>query len=469
LKLNRTWTRVAIVLILSIYSADLGRSQPPISDVVIEHVTVLPMTPLAGVIRDATVVIHAGKIAQIARHAVDHIDRGAQRIDGRGKWLMPALTDAHVHLENDRLLRLFLNQPNLPDGLVRTDDALLPYVANGILQIFDLSAMSETLAQRAEVESGRVLGPNIIAAAMIDGVPPVWPIGLTRVAGNPEEGRNAVRGAAAEGYDLIKVYSKLDLATFTAILDEARKVRLRVVGHVPARGQGITEKFFQPGFDLVAHAEEFAQQTPVPDESAIPRYVEMAKRNGTGLIATLSLDDRLVEETRDASTLRSRPEMAYLQPVLRTYVIEHNPYVAVATPDRVARLKRIVAFNRKLTAASSAAGVVVLAGTDALVPGVVPGFSLHDELRALVIAGLTPRQALESATSAPCAWLGQLQDCGIVAPGARADLLLLDADPLANISNTRQIYAVIVRGRYVARAELDRRLRELKIRNEQAR
>jgi len=454
------------VLFLCIAAAELGRSQPPISDLVIEHVTVIPMTPPAVEIPDATVAIHEGKIAAISRHGIDRTNRGVQRINGKGKWLIPALTDAHVHLENDRLLRLFLNQPRLPDGLVRTDDALLPYVANGILQIFDLSAMSETLAQRAEVESGRVLGPKIITAAMIDGVLPIWPIGLTRVAGNPEDGRKAVRDAAAEGYDLIKVYSKLDLATFTAIVDEAKKAGLRVVGHIPARHQGITEKFFQPGFDLVAHAEEFAQQTAVPDEAAIPRYVEMAKRNGTGLIATLSLDDRLLEETRDASTLRSRPEIAYLHPVLRTFVIDHNPYVAAANPDRVAYLERIVAFNRKLTAAFSAAGVVVFAGTDALVPGIVPGFSLQDELSALVAAGLTPRQALESATSAPCAWLGQLRNCGVVAPGARADLLLLDADPIANISNTRQISAVIAQGRYLARAELDRRLRELKIRRE---
>ncbi|MBZ5606096.1 MAG: amidohydrolase family protein, partial [Acidobacteriia bacterium] len=170
---------------------------------------------------------------------------------------------------------------------------------------------------------------------------------------------------------------------------------------------------------------------------------------------------------RDASTLRSRPEIAYLHPLLRAMALNHNPYVAAANPDRIAFLERIVAFNRKLTAAFSAAGVPVLAGTDAQVPGIVPGFSLHDELDALVVAGLTPMQALESATRAPCAWLGQLGNCGVVAPGARADLLLLDGNPLANISNTRQISGVIVRGKYVARAELDRRLRELKIRYEQ--
>ena len=128
---------------------------PDSVDLVIEHVTVIPMTPPPVTIPDATVVIHEGKIAAISRHAIDRVDGGAQRINGKGKWLMPALTDAHVHLENDRLLRLFLSQPHLPEVVVRTDDALLPYVANGILQIFDLSAMSETLVQRAEVGGAR--------------------------------------------------------------------------------------------------------------------------------------------------------------------------------------------------------------------------------------------------------------------------------------------------------------------------
>jgi imidazolonepropionase-like amidohydrolase len=108
-----------------------------------------------------------------------------------------------------------------------------------------------------------------------------------------------------------------------------------------------------------------------------------------------------------------------------------------------------------------AAGVPVVAGTDAPVPGIVPGFSIHDELAALVRAGMTHRQALEAATRLPCEWLGVLSDRGTVEPGKQADLLLLEADPLKNVSNARRISAVILGGRYLPRQTLDERMGEL--------
>jgi len=371
---------------------------------------------------------------------------------------MPSLTDSHVHLENDRLLRIFLQNSKIPTGTVHTEDVLLPYLANGILQIVDLSATSETVGQRDDVESGRVVGPHIAMAAMIDGPDPIWPIGMTRVAATPSDGRQAVRDASAEGYEIIKVYSRLDLPTFTAIVDEARKLHMPVVGHIPQRGKGITEQFFQPGFGMVAHAEEFAQQTSVPSVAEIPRYVEMAKRNGTWLIGTLSLDERLVEETAHPESLKGRPELHFLPPLDYAMVAEHNPYVAQASLERLDYLRSIVAFNHKLIPAFAAAGIPVLAGTDTPVPGMVAGFGLHDEMEAMVRYGLSNRQVLEGATRLPAEWLGVAGDRGVIAVGKRADLLMLDANPMADVSNTRMIAAVVAGGRFLERAELDRRM-----------
>ena len=140
-----------------------------------------------------------------------------------------------------------------------------------------------------------MLGPQIIAAAMIDGSKPQWPVGLTRVAATPEDGRQAVRDAGAEGYDAIKVYSGLSFETFSAIVDEARRLELPVVGHIPERRSGRTKEFFQPGFSLIAHAEEFAQQTAEPSVAEIPLYVEMMNQNGACLTAWLSLYELLIE------------------------------------------------------------------------------------------------------------------------------------------------------------------------------
>ena len=442
---------------------------PPRQSLAIEHVSVVPMTPDGVVLRDCTVVIRDGRIVSIAPSAGARPPPDTKRIPGAGKWLMPGLTDAHVHLENDRLLRLYTRDPSVTDGALDPEDIFLPYIANGVLQVFDLSAMSETVGQKSEIESGRLLGPHIALAAMIDGSPPLWPVGMTRVAATPADGRQAVRDARAEGYELIKVYSNLDLPTFSAIVDEARKLEMRVVGHIPQRGKGITEKFFQPGYGMVAHAEEFAQQTDVPDETAIPRYVAMARANGTWLTATLTLDERLLEETAHPDTLNSRPELRFVAPRLYSIVTEHNPYVARASRNQIDYLGRIVAFNARLTHAFIEAGVPVLAGTDTPVPGLVAGFALHDELEALVRAGMTNRQALEASTRLPTEWLGVDGDRGVVAVGKRADLLLLDADPLVDVANTRRISAVIMGGRYLSRETLDRRMSELASRYERAR
>jgi imidazolonepropionase-like amidohydrolase len=462
-RIRRAGAAAALLLMLAFgalaathESSSEGRSQ----DLAIEHVTVLSMSGKgAQEVPNATVLIHDGRITAVMSAPVQFgVPRGAKRVDGAGKWLMPGLTDMHVHTSNDRMGRLYLHDPNIRDGTLRTQDLFTPYIVNGVLQILDLQSMSETVGQRVEIESGQVLGPRMLLAAMIDGSPPFWPVGMTRVAATAEDGRQAVRDVAAEGYDFVKVYSRLNLETFTAIVDEARRLNMRVVGHIPGRGEGLTEKFFQPGYDLVAHAEEFAQQTDPPDEQAIPRYVEMSRRNGTWLIATLTLDERILEETAHPETLRSRPEIRVLPGLMRAAWIEHNPYVARASPGFIQSLQRIIEFNQKLVRAFVAAGIPVLAGTDSTVPGVVPGFALHDELELLAKAGMSNWQVLESTTRLACEWLGVDQDRGTIEPGKRADLLLLDADPLADVANTRKIAAVIIGGRYLARSELDRLL-----------
>jgi imidazolonepropionase-like amidohydrolase len=439
-------------------------SAEPATPLVIEHVTVLPMTANWEPIADATVTIRDRRIVSIASGRVP-TPRGAKRINGRGKFLTPGFTDMHMHLENDRGMRIWTGDKSLPDGFVQLEDVLAPYIANGVTQVFTLTAMSETIGQRVDIESGRVLGPHIATAALIDGSPPMWPLGMSRAAATPEDGRQAVRDASAEGYEFIKVYSKLTLETFTAIVDEARKHQMRVVGHIPQREKNLTEKFFQPGFDLVAHAEEFAQQTRPPAMDAIPRYVEMARRNGTWLTATLSLDERIVEEIRDPSSLEARPELRYLPPGEYQVVMHDNPYLKDRSAGRIAYVQDVVDFNRELVKAIVAAGIPVLTGSDAPVPGLVPGFSLHDEFETLARAGMSNRQVLEATTRLPAEWLGTIGDRGTIEAGKRADLVLLEANPLDDIANTRRIAAVIVNGRCLSRPELDERMKVLASRN----
>lgn len=427
----------------------------------IEHVTVVPMSADGRAPYEATVILRDGRIESIAPASQASVPVGARRIDARGKWLMPALADCHVHVENDRVARYSAQDPSLPDGTVDTADLLKLYVANGVLQIANLGAMSEAVGQRVAVESGRILGPHMMLAAMIDGVPPVRPGGFARTADTPEQGRQAVRDAKAEGYDQIKTYSNLKPETFADIVDEARRHDMKVVGHIPARGQELTAEFFRPGFSMVAHAEEYAYQSKNRSDADIERFVQLAKRHGTGLISTLSLNERIVEQTRSLDVLKSSPHMRYVHPVTYRAWIERNQYAARASPERIVSLEAVVAFNRRIVQAFVQAGIPVLAGTDSFLPGMVAGFALHDELEALVRAGMTNEQALVAATRLPAEWLGVSADRGTIEAGRRADLLLLDADPLADVRNTRRIAAVIAGTRYLPRRDLDAMLEAL--------
>lgn len=434
----------------------------------IEHVTVLSMaaTP-APPLRDATVVVRNRRIESIAPSATTKIPSDAERVDGRGKYLMPSLTDCHVHIENDRLLRLLLQAPDLPAGTVNDADAMAPYVAHGVLQVINMSAMSESVGQRDAVESYRLLGPHIALAAMVDGSPPIWPPGMTRIAESPEAGRQVVRDIKAEGYDLVKVYSQLTAETYAAILDEAGKQQIKVLGHIPERGAGRTAQFFRPGYAMVAHAEEFAYQSKSMSDEEIAGFVAMARASGTWLTASLTLNERILEQVRDPQSLHGRTEFRYISRPVLEFWLNRNPYIG-RREQLLPIMERVVDFNRRLVKAFAQAGIPVVAGTDSLVPGVVGGLALHDELAALARAGLSNDKVLAAATRLPAEWLGVIADRGTVEAGKRADLLLLDGDPLTDIGNTRRIAAVIAGGRYLPRRELDGMLSDSAKRNQAA-
>jgi cytosine/adenosine deaminase-related metal-dependent hydrolase len=440
--------------------ADHGPSPCPPDGLAIEHVNVLAMTPGATPLRDATVIVRGQRIDWIGPAEQAPIPSGATRLDARGRWLIPGLIDAHVHIENPRLMRLLLQDPAIADDAISPDDVYFPFLAHGITQIGNLGAMSEAIGERRAIEAGTLLGPHAMLAAMVDGDPPLWPVGFSRPAATPEAGRQVVRDEIAEGYDMVKVYSNLTLDTFTAIVDEAHSRGVKVVGHIPGRGAPI-EPYFQTGYTMVAHAEEFAFRAADSSDAEVARMVAAAALHGTGMMTTLTVDQRILEQTLDPSTLHSRPELQYVHPLVRRWWFDHNPYIGRNSPDRIAQLRRIVEFNDKLVRAFVAAGLPVLAGTDSLVPGVVAGASLHDELAALVAAGLTPTQALEAATRVPATWMGVINDRGTIELGKRADLVLLDGDPTGDITNAGKIAAVIRNGRWLSRHDLDAKLADL--------
>jgi imidazolonepropionase-like amidohydrolase len=433
---------------------------PATAPIAIEHVSVLPMTVDGEPLRGVTVLIRGNRIEQIGPSQAFQMPGAVDRVDGSGKWLMPALSDMHVHVENQRLVRLvakaFMGRDLFQGATFDTADLAVPYVAAGVLQVQNMSAMSEDIGRREEIESGRTLGPHMALAAMVDGDPPIWPFGMTRLATSPDSGRQAVRDIQAEGYDLVKTYSRLDAATFQAIVDEAARRGIRALGHIPERGKGQAANLLQRAFGMVAHAEEFAYQSKSMSDEDIASFVTLVQRNGTRLVSTMRTNEIIAEQARNPRILEGRTEYGRVHPALYYMWLNANPYTRHVDAQRLATLDRVVDFNRRLVRAFVRAGIPIVPGTDTIIPGLVPGVALHEELASLVAAGMSTEQALAAATRVSAEWLGVDADRGTVQVGKRADLLLLEEDPRADITNTRKIAAVVAGGRYLPRAELDR-------------
>jgi predicted amidohydrolase YtcJ len=401
-----------------------------------------------------TVVIRAGRIVAIDPPARARIPDGAQRLDGRGRFLAPGLVDMHVHLFNNASKR----PPN--------DWAFPLFVAHGVTSVREMAARVEQLPQvaawNAARADGTLVAPRVVSAAVV-------------VRGDsPADAARQVDAAADAGAREVKVFSELPAAQLPAILAAARARSLRVVGHVPARvplreaaGLRTAEHLLQV-FEACSSEEDallaarrgleddaladlqLAQEPRVLATYSAPRCRRAARavaRAGQAHVPTLVLD-AMPRDGRHAA----HPLWPRLRADERARW-ERN--LAALTPhDREMELARLHAAPR-LVAALRRAGVAILAGTDAPMPEVYPGDALHEELRLLVAAGLTPAQALRSATLAPARYLGEEADSGTVAVGRRADLVLLAADPTRDITHTRRIEAVVLGGRLLTRADLD--------------
>jgi imidazolonepropionase-like amidohydrolase len=422
----------------------------------IENVTVVPMTEGNTVIQNATVLIENGRI----RSMQGPVPEGAARINGRGKWLIPGLMDMHVHLPSDQYLPDNEQPRNEPPFVnYDTQDIMTPYVANGVTQIMNLDADAIAIGRRNQIAAGQVIGPHMALAALIDGNKPEG-----RAAITPADGRQAVRDAKAEGYGFIKLYWRLDIETFLAINDEARLQGMKVLGHIPNSARDQVERAFVPNF-MIAHAEELAKCSAEFLDADAARFAALARANGTALIGTLTTVRWIASQVQSLNELKALPTLQYLHPVVRRQWIDRNSYVTMP-PRMISYFQRMLDFNRRLVRAFKAAGVPVVAGTDALNPGCVPGFSLHDELEMLVDAGLTNLEALAAATRSPAQWMGIAGDRGTIEIGKRADLVLLDADPLAVIGNSRRIAGVMLSGRWLPRRQLDRMLADVAAHNQ---
>lgn len=435
------------------------------------HVSVVDVA--AGrLVPDMTVIVSDGRISAVGKSGSLRAPAGAQLFDGQGKYLMPGLWDMHIHTGTS------------------WKDYLPLFLVNGVTGVRIMWGLPEHHQWQKERESGRLMAPRmVIASPIIDGPKPLRQGSVA--VGSAEEGREAVRKSKAEGAEFIKVYAFLSRESFLAIADESKKQGLPFVGHVPemvsaleASDAGMKSiehltglldasstrqpellealrirqqdmgagKLVPPAVGQQIRQLQMAFYSREKEEAVLERY----KRNRTWQTPTLieNRNTEIYDESRRSDTrlkyLPGSTESGWAQFLeqLRT-----APFAEYRTWQYGKQVEAVGMMQR--------AGVGLLAGTDPFNPYCIPGFSLHDELALFVQAGLTPAEALRTATINPAVFFGREADMGTVAKGKIADLVLLDANPLQDIRNTTRINAVVVNGRLLDRATLDKMLNQV--------
>ena len=411
--------------------------------IAVVNANVLPMdrdTVLAA----QTVVVRDGIIQQVGPSRSVRIPAGARRVDAAGRYLMPGLVDVHVHMAGPRQLQ---------------EELLKMYVVAGVTTILNMRGTPDHLALRADIRSGRVFGPNMYTVGPFVNEPFVV---------TPDSVEQEVVAQKRAGYDFIKMHGELSREAYARLNAVGKREGIRIIGHAP-RTLGIDVVFAEHQYAL-AHGEEFLYDTTgssrdvdLPKfEPRIPELTRKMVAAGTWLMPNLTAYHIIGQMAQNLSAILARPEMKYLPATVRVgWGPETNPYTLRFGPEKAPGIFARHALLQKLTRALDSAGVKLLVGTDALNVGVVPGFSAHDELQELVKAGLSPYHALRAGTANASDFLGASPCIGEVRAGCVADLLLLDANPLDNIGNTRRIAGVMLRGRWLSRQDLDELLEHL--------
>lgn len=434
-----------------------GNTEQNPSVLVIEHVTVIDGTG-SPPIEDATVTIVEGRIRDLGLSSEVRIPSGAHVFDGTGKYLIPGLWDMHTHLSKARASALGL------------------FVANGVTGVRDMGGdHQELLGWRAAVNAGDLIGPSIVMAGPylestenvermrdtpIDEM--VEPVERTRVPVlTPDDAARIVDSLAAIGVDFLKIRTYSSIETYRAIAVAASNAGLGLAGHVfflpieevIGSGQRGIEHYFYPPLDEL-------------DETERRKLFRRLAQNGVGVVPTLLnfpfsafVPDSVVEvvlEDSDGIVERRRRYLShYLVTDWREQALERDPEIREILEAVYASTLRDLRTMREER-------VLIMPGTDVAILMIFPGWSLHDELLLFVHElGMTPMEAIESATRVPAEFLGLSDSMGTVEPGKVADLVVIQSNPLADITSTRHIEAVVRRGKLLDRVAIDELLRQV--------
>lgn len=472
------WVNYQLKRFSGAFTETVDRSQfmVPLKPAVITDVAVLSADGKT-MIPGQTVLLADGNIISISDTA--DVPSGALIIDGSGRFLVPGFVDSHVHLRQS---------PN----------DLLLYLANGVTHIVEMSGNANHLEWRQRTGNG-LIGPRMFIASeklgnwsRFDGHFQRWTRNRINV-GTPDNAASVVQTLVTDGYDAIKLGTFVDRDTYHAVNAAAAEAGIPVIGHLPLSIE--FDDVPAAGQDQIAHIEELVKLLNAEfgyynsrngDEFlgfVAERGDEIAKglrENGVAVSTTLWLMESVPRQKFDFENVLKEVELEYVNPGLvegtplsAGWLPHHHPYQLEPGADEARRevIRRYwmthAGAHRVLLRILVENDVILMAGTDANNAVAAPGFSLHDELKALVDAGMTPAQSLRAATATPAEWMHN--GAGRIAPGYRADLVLLNANPLDDIENTRHIEAVVVGGRVIDYTKREAMLEAVRQANERSR
>jgi hypothetical protein len=454
-------------------SDDHGPDVVP-ADYAIVDTTAITMTE-AGVLDNVTIFVAGGEILRVASISEAIPSEDTPVIDGKNRYVIPGLADMHIHVPHLDILPLF--------------------AANGVTFVRDMWGSKGTLARRDQIITETLFAPlMIVAGPGIDGEPATYPGNPTATTASDATGLVAEQIDA--GYDFIKVYDRVSPAVFRAAIAAGSDQGVAVTGHAPfsmsyvdAVVSGIDSLEHLQGFHFASARDEVGiAASPINPNTEYPKLFAalQATLASGGAIADLFDDEKIehlarlnadqgVYNTPTLITLLkgntpsdewplefARNELKFVHPeVLDLWRPENNFRFGFLQDQQLKGLRLLQAQALTAVGALNRAGAKLLLGTDTPTAFVVPGLSVHQELVELTKAGLTPLEALATATTNPAEFLGQAGQFGVIAAGARADIVLLNGNPMDDIRNTEEIDGVMIRGSWYSDHDIQLKLNEL--------
>ncbi|MBM3812763.1 MAG: amidohydrolase family protein [Acidimicrobiia bacterium] len=431
--------------------------------VVFENVNVVPMDR-NRVLQRQDVVVRDGRIAFLGPAGKASAPTGATRIEATGKYLMPGLAEMHGHLP----------LPNSSQELV--EHILFLYVANGVTTVRGMLGYPSALEHKAAIAAGRLLGPRLYVAGP----------GLSgNAVKTVEQGVQVVREQKQAGYDLLKIQEGLAPNVYEAIAKTAKEVRIDFAGHVP-NDVGV-RKAIAAGQRSVDHLDNYlealeADNSPVRnadaatkarelpfhvDERKMGELAQVTRKAGAWNMPTMALWEFFLNDATGDELRKSLPELRYMpRSTVDQWTQRKNAMVAQSHVFMGFHVggktgARVIELRKKMLKALRDAGALIALGTDSPQVFSVPGFSLHREMKAMLEAGFTPYEVLESGTSKVAEYFGTQQESGTVEAGKVAGLILLDANPLSDLANVARRAGVMIKGRWIPEQEIQQRLEKL--------